>query len=274
MAWHAESRLGQLVENDVIAEGMSERIRRMLTKGEMLRVLELIDDSVRVRSADEYRALEPRLKELFEFEYFMCGMGSRDGGSDLKIGYILNSSYPEGYFSAYVAEGQIRFDPVVALELEAPRLYHLADILRMKADSLNRDGLDMTRGYGIKEGYSTGFRNEARGLTSIFSFMGRSLPRSGRSELILDLLGPHLHAALCRVAAKEEPRSPSPLSARETEVLEWIKAGKSTWQISMQLSLSEATVKFHVGNILKKLDAATRTQALAEAMHRGYISLD
>jgi DNA-binding CsgD family transcriptional regulator len=201
-------------------------------------------------------------------------MGLLAATRHLKIGYLLNVSYPEDYFSRYIAEGLIQLDPMVTIELEAPRLYYLADILRLKKDMVTREGYDMTRSFGINEGYSTGMRNDSRGLTSVFSFVGPVMPRSERSELILDLLGPHLHAALCRVAALEGPRRPSPLTARETEVLEWIKVGKSSWQISMQLVISEATVKFHVKNIMSKLDSSTRTQALAEAIQRGYISLD
>jgi LuxR family transcriptional regulator, quorum-sensing system regulator CviR len=262
------------VENDLIAEGMSERIRSMLTKGEMLRVLELIDRSVHVSNEEDFKSLDSPMKELFAFEYLSCGLGAFSASHNMIKNYSLNCSYPDDYFSLYVEGELVRYDPVVTLELETPRLYYLCDVLKLKKELATKEGFDLTRSYGIKEGYSTGFRNEARGLTSVFSFMGSAIPRSERSELILDLLGPHLHAALCRVAAKEEPRSPSPLSARETEVLEWIKAGKSTWQISMQLSLSEATVKFHVGNILRKLDVRTRTQALAEAIQRGYLSLD
>jgi len=38
--------------------------------------------------------------------------------------------------------------------------------------------------------------------------------------------------------------------------------------VSMILSISEATVKFHIKNILTKLDASTRAQAVASAMQR------
>jgi DNA-binding CsgD family transcriptional regulator len=255
-------------------DGIADRIRRNLTNGEMVSILELIDRSVRVGSPEELKALEPGIQELFEFEYLSCGMGVFDANRDLKIPYLLNVSYPEDYMSKYLSDGLIRLDPVVTIELESPRLYYLADVLRLKREMTIKEVYDMTMDYGIREGYSTGFRNEGRGLTSVFFFMGRSVPRSERSELILDLVGPHLHAALGRVAALEGPRARSPLSSRETEVLKWIKAGKSTWQISLQLSLSEATVKFHVRNILRKLDAVTRTQALAEAIQRGYISID
>jgi DNA-binding NarL/FixJ family response regulator len=59
------------------------------------------------------------------------------------------------------------------------------------------------------------------------------------------------------------------LSFREKEVLSWLKRGKSSADISILLDISERTVNFHVKNIMKKLDAVTRTQAVATAIEQG-----
>jgi DNA-binding CsgD family transcriptional regulator len=60
-----------------------------------------------------------------------------------------------------------------------------------------------------------------------------------------------------------------PLSRREREVLTWLRHGKSNWEISRILAISERTVKFHVASIMRKLNAVTRTQAVALAMELG-----
>ena len=144
-----------------------------------------------------------------------------------------------------------------------------------KKESIPVESREVAAGYGIKAGYSTGVKSGRLGLVSVFSFMAPILPRNERSELIIELIAPHLHAALRRVFRKfRGPLNGNPLTAREMEVLEWIKEGRSTWQISLTLGLSEATVKFHIKNIMHKLDATTRVQALAEAIQRGYVSLD
>jgi PAS domain S-box-containing protein len=64
------------------------------------------------------------------------------------------------------------------------------------------------------------------------------------------------------------------LSPREKETLGWIMQGKSTWDISTILKISERTVKFHVDNILKKLSAVNRTQAVAIALREKLIEID
>ena len=61
------------------------------------------------------------------------------------------------------------------------------------------------------------------------------------------------------------------LSDRELEVLRLIADGLSNKRIGVQLSITERTVKKHVTNILQKLGVGSRSEALAQALHRGLI---
>ena len=55
------------------------------------------------------------------------------------------------------------------------------------------------------------------------------------------------------------------ISRREFEVLELIVAGLSNQEIAGRLFVSTSTVKTHVSNVLAKLDASRRTEAIANA---------
>jgi NarL family two-component system response regulator LiaR len=55
------------------------------------------------------------------------------------------------------------------------------------------------------------------------------------------------------------------ISKRELEVLELIAAGLSNQDIAERLFVSTSTVKTHVSNVLAKLDASRRTEAIARA---------
>jgi DNA-binding CsgD family transcriptional regulator len=55
------------------------------------------------------------------------------------------------------------------------------------------------------------------------------------------------------------------LSPREGEVLDWLKCGKTSWDIAKILDISERTVNYHVYNILQKMDVTNRLQAVSEA---------
>ncbi len=63
------------------------------------------------------------------------------------------------------------------------------------------------------------------------------------------------------------------ITKREIEVLQWLQQGKSSWEISKILGLSERTVNFHVYNIMEKIEAANRPQMVAIALRLGLIEL-
>jgi LuxR family transcriptional regulator, maltose regulon positive regulatory protein len=58
---------------------------------------------------------------------------------------------------------------------------------------------------------------------------------------------------------------PESLSERELEVLQHIAAGKASRRIASELFVSVGTVKTHTNNLYRKLDAHSRTQAVARA---------
>ena len=66
----------------------------------------------------------------------------------------------------------------------------------------------------------------------------------------------------------------SPLTPRETEILQYIAQGYLNKQIAAELGISEQTIKNHVTSILRKLNANARTEAVVVAIKQGLISLD
>jgi len=63
------------------------------------------------------------------------------------------------------------------------------------------------------------------------------------------------------------------LSDREREVLKLMSTGSSNQEIGAALCITESTVKFHVNNILSKLQVQDRTQAVVTALRRGITHL-
>jgi DNA-binding NarL/FixJ family response regulator len=76
------------------------------------------------------------------------------------------------------------------------------------------------------------------------------------------------------VAAKALQRMSKPsLTARELDVLQLVAEGRSNKDIARRLDITEGTAKTHVKAILGKLDAISRTEAVAVAHKRGLIRL-
>jgi len=112
----------------------------------------------------------------------------------------------------------------------------------------------------------------------------RSFRAGAQGYLRKDVLGEELFQAIKTVAAGQQyvPASiarslaehapGSDLTERETQVLQLLIKGLSNKEIGNLLHFSENTAKFHVKNILAKLQVSDRTEAATAAFQRGLLS--
>lgn len=77
-------------------------------------------------------------------------------------------------------------------------------------------------------------------------------------------------ASVMMRSIRTAPDEPT-LTEREQKVLELLAHGQSNREIGGRLYISETTVKFHVRNIMRKLEASTRAEAVYEASKVGLI---
>jgi NarL family two-component system response regulator LiaR len=115
--------------------------------------------------------------------------------------------------------------------------------------------------------------------------LGYLLKDSGPQELVQAIRQvcqgeSFLHPLVARKLLQElsqppaQPPTPDPLTGREVEVLRLVAQGYSNQEIAARLTISEATVRTHMSNILAKLHLASRTQAALYALREGLASLD
>ena len=76
-----------------------------------------------------------------------------------------------------------------------------------------------------------------------------------------------------RSSRENLPRLVEALTPREIEVLRLMSDGLVNKEIADRLGISEHTAKFHVASILGKLQASSRTDAVARGMRRGLIPI-
>lgn len=113
--------------------------------------------------------------------------------------------------------------------------------------------------------------------------------RAGERFGVASLAAPHLdgfgtaerHAATmlslaafarARLVTRRGPAEPTPvLSGREKQVLALVAEGHGDAEIGERLRISRATAHFHVESAKRRLEARTRTQAVAIALTRGLI---
>jgi NarL family two-component system response regulator LiaR len=82
-----------------------------------------------------------------------------------------------------------------------------------------------------------------------------------------------IQALVNQIARKEEQATLEPLTKRELEVLALVAQGMTNPQIAKQLVISPSTVNFHLHNILPKLQAGTRTEAVRIAIKNKVIEI-
>ena len=80
-------------------------------------------------------------------------------------------------------------------------------------------------------------------------------------------------SAHSRAQAVAATAAGEPLTGRERQVLELVAAGLPNKAIARELGISQHTAKFHVGSLLTKLGAASRTEAVTLATRRGLLAV-
>ena len=167
---------------------------------------------------------------------------------------------------------------------EAIALYeqHLPDVMVLDLRMPKRDGVSVVQ--NVLE------RHPKARMLIMTTFDGdedifRSLSQGAKGYILKDAPRTEILSAIravsqdrpytsSTVAAKALQRMAKPsLTQRELSVLQEIAQGRSNKDIARRLSITEGTAKTHVKSILTKLDAISRTEAVAVAHKRGLIHL-
>lgn len=86
-------------------------------------------------------------------------------------------------------------------------------------------------------------------------------PFADLKSTILDLQAP----------LENDTTEPCSLSPRECECLEWAAKGKTSWETSQILGITESTIIYHLRNATRKLNAANRLHAVTKALKASLI---
>ena len=144
----------------------------------------------------------------------------------------------------------------------------------------NRAFFDEAAGFGMRSGVAMVLRNP-RNAPALFMLNSTVAPMDGdRRRHIVSMLGEILvlgsyahEIFLARVTEQglPAPMHGVPLSPREMECLRLAARGSSLGHIGAQLKISERTVHYHFGNLLAKLGAVNRSEAIAKATVAGLL---
>lgn len=235
----------------------------MLAKRDLALTLDLIDMCLHIGDRNDLTKLNDRLARELGIESMILGRVCRF--THAESGYFFGIN--EEWGQLYIDNKYTAVDPVyiTAMASNAPVLW--ADAYA-RSDARSAEFVRRSSDFNLLEGMSYAQKGYAQlADTTVVSLGNGNAPLSPVQQTIIGRLTPHIAEILIKPALWDFPA----LTKKETEVIKWCAVGKSYWEISLIMGISERTVKFHMGNIFRKLDVLNKAQAVARSLSLGYL---
>ena len=233
----------------------------------------LIENARDAATVEDIHAFCSRLCDELGFDYFIYG--AQLPTSLVKPRFVIISGYPQAWREHYNRNGYLRIDPTVAHCIGKVTPLTWSELTTRGADASPeaRRFMNEAHDFGLRNGVSFPVHGTA-GENAMFSLAcgsDRPLAPSLIDEALPvgHLLSTYIHEAVRRVFVDSDasiPLGQVRLTDREKECLTWAAEGKTTWETSQILGISERTVIFHLKNVSQKLNVSNRSQAVARAV--------
>lgn len=209
----------------------------------------------------------------FGFDAFVYALRIPTHFSESRL--VLIKGYPDPWLEHYFSNAYYEIDPIIAycINYVTPIQWH--ELMKITSNPHSLEMMNAAGEFGLKEGVTMPIHSP-HGELGILSF-ALSRPTAVAREITqqampyIQLLAGYLHEATRRVLNLENMQGHSPLTLREKECMKWVADGKTSWEISRLLNLSERTVNFHLNNAMQKLQASNRQHAVIKATLQGLI---
>lgn len=245
-------------------------IGKLILKKDAITLLEIIYACSKCTVLENTHEIINKIHKILDFDKSVYGLASVNKYGVVQHYETINFSYPLEWLDLYREKKFVEKDPIVIENFLTFGLQYWAETYEKYV--LDTEFIVMSHDFNLCNGYTWGTLNHSGTEGCLLSLAGE-MKKNPRDIYVLTSLSPHLHTAFSNILyPRKDKKTLLELSAREKEVIGWVSQGKSNWDISMLLNISERTVKFHMDSIMKKLDAVNRSHAVAIALTSGVIS--
>jgi LuxR family quorum sensing-dependent transcriptional regulator len=190
--------------------------------------------------------------------------------------YIMACGWPDGWAQRYRERQYVEVDPVIRRIRSSSMPFAWDEAPPAADDQAGAVMLEEAKDFGLVQGFAVPIYT-THGFQAIVSFGARQMELTSDEKAALHLVGIYAHSAirskLPSIGQKHASfASKSTLSRREIECLSWTAHGKTAWEISCILSLSQRTVEHYLESACRKLSCVGRTHAVAEALRQRLIA--
>jgi DNA-binding CsgD family transcriptional regulator len=257
--------LRQLVPREVMGRTAMEK--HQCTHEERLQLLGYLRDSRRATRYQVQFQLLTLMAQSFGFKFVSYEVLSGTAPAALTP-TILN--YPKHWQLHYDSQNYHSIDPIV---LRAPAT-HLPLLWKtLKSDDLSVKQIRLfeeAAAAGLVDGVSIPLHGPFSRV-AVISFVS-PCEMQMQQTLVGALNAIAIQFDLACRSIDHHKNDRISLSNRERECLSWAAAGKSSWDISKIIGISENTVNFHIKNSMKKLDCSSRSVAIVKAIRMALIN--
>jgi LuxR family transcriptional regulator, quorum-sensing system regulator BjaR1 len=224
------------------------------------------------RSSDDVLSELRNCGSIFEYENFcISGLPAPHEKADP---YVLLSGWPEQWITHYLKSDFIHVDPVIRKVRQSTMPFLWSEAHYSADDRPAARVMNEAKAFGLSEGFAVPIIS-VDGAQAIVTFGAPHFDIPERHRRALHVVAIFAHSQIRDIRKAGSGSKPSPrkvhLSSREVECLRWAAAGKTAWETSEILHLSEQTVAQYMKSAAKKLGAQNKGHAIAEAMRASLI---
>ncbi|MBB1248033.1 MULTISPECIES: LuxR family transcriptional regulator [unclassified Rhizobium] len=188
--------------------------------------------------------------------------------------YVLLNGWPSEWAARYLERQYFRIDPVIQRTLLSDNAFVWSDALDpASVDKRSLDFMGEARDFKFIDGFSVPIHS-IMGFRAIVTYAAEKvdMPQEGRSAL--HMISIYAHNKIKELKSGNKPqliKRSIQLTPRERECISWCSEGKTAWEISTILGISERTVSHILENAQRKMNTTNRVQLVAEALRAGLI---
>ncbi len=236
------------------------------------RAFDVIDRAFAARNSAELDAIMSTAFAQYGVDWISVDQ-MRDA-SGAMVGIHHFGRWPEDWGAHYIQQQHYLHDRVVRHAVMNPTPLHWLEAQqRGDLEDDEQRLFSEAREFGLHDGHVTPL-HQCDGAVAAVSVTSRErLDLSMADHAALRLLSIYYCSFGLRLKHCRADEPCTPLTARQRECLQWVRAGKSSWEIGEILGIAERTVNFHIEEACRRLNVATRHQAVIEAAIRGMIAL-
>ena len=242
---------------------MNTSLTDCLVRKDLADVLDFCDGCLTCSCDDELHESVLRFAKVLGFEFVLYAYQKHAYNTEGTVEFV-NLSNPKEWMEEYHENNYLLHDPI-RIELEA-RLREEPIRCSIHWDAYQRqlsrgevEVIKRRRSFGLRYGFSVFDNSRSQNSIFLISFSSKDQEVDERCQAMGCLIVPHLNRCRKRLNLL---MLVDQLTARERAVARWLAEGKTNWEIATILKVSSSTVKFHVANILKKLNVPNRQGAI------------